>query len=176
VADTLPAPDAQDVPVDLERVVVVYNQAMADSEPGSVANLGRYTLTNQSDGEGVSFADADYDPDTFTVVLGLRPNLQPLLPGTCYSLRVKSAVRNACNQMQDADVLVEFCTAPEGPGSGAETASLESGDVLNRATALLSREPVGRVPAWKPQAEPPRRALLRTVPSMVRQWLALLSG
>ena len=166
VADTRPVPGAQDVPTGLEQILVVYNQAMQDSEPGSVANLGRYTLTNQLDGEEVSFASAEYDPDTFTVVLGLRPSLQPLEPDTCYVLRIKSAVRNACNQMQGEDVLVEFCTAPSGSES-----SIPLSDVLMSAPGQAGgAQPQGDVAAWSYRA--PFRALAR----WIRPWFVLLRG
>lgn len=112
VQSTDPEPNRTDVPHSLTHIVVTYNQPMSESGAGSVANVGAYSLTNTGTGVQLSFASASYDADDFSVSLELPAGNQEWLPGTCYALRIKQSVRNACDQRQDADVIVEFCTAP----------------------------------------------------------------
>ena len=159
VADTVPHPGAQGVPVDLAQVVVVYNQAMKYSEPGSVANTARYGLTGESNGGEIPFVSAEYDPDTYTVVLGLRWAHQPLEPDTCYVLRIKSAVRNVCNQMQNNDVLVEFCTAP-----GSESVVAWGDPSISTMEQAGGAQPQGDV------AGRPYRAPFRALARWIRPW------
>ncbi len=96
-----PAVGTLNFPMNRETITIYFNQEM---DFGTVDKVGEYELRMDNFSDEVNILNAQYDNAAYALTLTFDTSDPDWIPNTWYDLKIKSGIRNACEQNQGQEV------------------------------------------------------------------------